>query len=90
MSLFDDARQYLRNRAHAYHVTFQGPMAEVVLADLAKFCRATESTFHVDPRAHAVQEGRREVWLRLQSHMKMSDDDLWKRYGGSTPMKETP
>lgn len=85
-----DALQFLRQRAHAYRVTFTGPRAEDVLADLAKFCRATESTFHVDPRAHAVAEGRREVWLRIQTHLKLSDDDLWKRYGGSAPTKESP
>ena len=65
MELMDRALQFLRNRAHAYHVTFTGPRAEDVLADLAKFCRATESTFHPDPRAHAAAEGRREVWLRI-------------------------
>jgi len=38
---------------------------ERVLADLARFCRANESTFHADPRTHALLEGRREVWLRI-------------------------
>jgi hypothetical protein len=90
MGLIESAMQLLRNRSHAYRITFTGPRAEDVLADLAKFCRATESTFHPDPRAHAVAEGRREVWLRIQHHLKLTDDDLWKRYGGTTPTKETP
>jgi hypothetical protein len=90
MGLIDAAMQLLRNRSHAYRITFTGPRAEEVLADLAKFCRATESTFHPDPRAHAVAEGRREVWLRIQHQLKLSDDDLWKRYGGTTPTKEAP
>lgn len=85
MELVDQVIGYLRARAHAYRVTFVGPKADEVLADLAKFCRATESTFHVDSRAHAVAEGRREVWLRIQHHLKLSDDDLWKRYGQSAP-----
>jgi hypothetical protein len=90
MEMIDRARDFLRNRAFAYRVTFTGPRAEAVLADLAKFCRATESTFHPDPRAHAAAEGRREVWLRIQHHLKLTDDDLWKRYSGSAPNKETP
>jgi len=90
MGVIESALQFLRARAHAYRVTFSGPRAELVLADLARFCRATESTFHPDPRVHAVAEGRREVWLRIQHHLKMTDDDLWKRYGVSAPTKEAP
>ncbi|WP_426271567.1 hypothetical protein ACN9MB_09075 [Dyella kyungheensis] len=86
----DAALGFLRRRAHAYRVTFTGPLAEEVLADLAKFCRATESTFHTDARAHAVAEGRREVWLRLQHHLKLSDDELWKRYGQGAPAPRAP
>lgn len=85
MEALDAALGFLRRRAHAYRVTFTGPLAEETLADLAKFCRATESTFHPDARAHAVAEGRREVWLRIQHHLKLSDDELWKRYGQGAP-----
>lgn len=77
MKAFD----WLRRRASAYRRTFDGPVAEVVLADLAKFCRANTSTFHPDSRAHAVAEGRREVWLRIQTHLQMSDDELWALLG---------
>jgi hypothetical protein len=52
-----------------------------VLNDLAAFCRANKSTFHEDPRAHAVLEGRREVWLRIQQHLQLDEDALWKIYG---------
>lgn len=53
--------------SQAYAVVFdnKNPMVQKVLADLMRFCRARESTFHVDQRAHALMEGRREVWLRL-------------------------
>ena len=61
----DKLRIALGERRYAYRKTFDGPLAEVVLKDLARFCRAHESTFHADPRAHAVAEGRREVWLRI-------------------------
>lgn len=86
MELIDRAIGFLRQRAHAYRVTFTGPKAEEVLADLAKFCRATESTFHTDARAHAVAEGRREVWLRIAHHLHLDDNDLWKRYGNGAPV----
>lgn len=85
MELIDQVMGFLRRRAHAYRVTFTGPLAEEVLQDLARFCRATESTFHTDPRVQAALEGRREVFLRLQHHLKLSDEDLWKRYGQSAP-----
>lgn len=49
-----------------------------VLADLAKFCRAYDSTFHPDSRVHAELEGRREVWLRIQNHLKLSDEELYQ------------
>lgn len=49
-----------------------------VLMDLAKFCRAYQSTFHPDPRVHAVLEGRREVWLRIQEHLQLSTDEIYE------------
>lgn len=78
----DRLRVALGERRHAYQMTFRGPLGEVVLKDLARFCRAHESTFQTDPRAHALAEGRREVWLRLQNHLKLSPDELWALYSG--------
>lgn len=72
------AKDYLARRRTAYIKTFNGAFGEEVLNDLAKFCRATETTFHPDPRVHAVIEGRREVWLRIQQHLNLSDDDIWR------------
>lgn len=40
--------------------------AKLVLTDLASFCRAHDTTFHTDERTHAMLEGRREVFLRIQ------------------------
>jgi hypothetical protein len=79
--IFDKAVGFLRKRRMAYVQTFKGTAADIVLRDLAQFCRAHESTFHPDPRAHAVAEGRREVWLRIQNHLQLSDEELWERYG---------
>ena len=54
--------------------------AEKVLSDLAKFCRADKSTFHKDPRAHAVLEGRREVFLRIKNYLNLNEQELWDLY----------
>lgn len=53
---------------------------DIVLADLAKFCRAGQSTFHPDPRVHALLEGRKEVWTRIVNHLNLSDEDLFEIY----------
>lgn len=47
-----------------------------VLADLRKFCRVDRSTFEVDPRAHALLEGRREVALRILTMIGLKGEDL--------------
>lgn len=78
----DKLRIALGDRRYAYRQLFKGPYSDIVLKDLARFCRAHESTFHTDARAHAVAEGRREVWLRLQNHLNLSDAQLWELYSG--------
>lgn len=87
-TLFEKARQFLARRRTVYVKTFMNPYGEEVLLDLAKFCRAHDTTFHPDPRAHAVAEGRREVWLRIQKHLQLTDDQLWQLYGSPTNSKE--
>jgi hypothetical protein len=69
---------YLGRRRTAYARTFETPHAQVVLEDLAGFCRANETTFHEDARAAALLEGRREVWLRIQQHLNMSPEELFR------------
>lgn len=73
---------FLTTRKRAYQFTFKDDDvdAKAVLKDLAKFCRADKSTFHEDPRAHAVLEGRREVWLRIQNYLQLTPDQLWELY----------
>ena len=86
MSLLD-AFNFLVRRKRAYQRTFSGADAdtEMVLKDLAKFCRAHTTTAAKDPELMIRLEGRREVWLRIQSHLHVSDDELWKLYGGPVP-----
>lgn len=83
------AKDFLARRRTAYVKTFISPFGQEVLADLAKFCRAHETTFHPDARAHAVAEGRREVFLRIQKHLQLSDDQLWQLYGTATSQPPT-
>lgn len=58
--------------------------AEIVLADLRRFCRAHASTAiispvskAVDPIAMAMAEGRREVWLRLMAHLHVDEKQVF-------------
>lgn len=83
-TLVDHARGFLRSRRSAYRRLFdlEGQDAQIVLADLAKFCRATQTTVTPDDRASLVLEGRREVWLRLQQHLQMDEESLWRLVDG--------
>ncbi len=70
----------LQGLAFAYHRVFEHKSVHTyaVLKDLAKFCRAHDSTFHPDPRVHAVLEGRREVWLKIQSMLQLDMAELYE------------
>jgi len=56
-------------------------VAKAVLDDLKMFCKAEDSTFTPDSRVSALLEGRREVYLRIQDHLKLGSDQLWAKYG---------
>ncbi len=73
----------ITTRKMAYVAVFdpESPTAQEVLKDLARFCRAHKSTFHADPRVHAVAEGRREVWLRIQENLHLTEQQLLALYG---------
>ncbi len=86
MSLKDEAKTVLSNRALSYQRVFlkKGIDTDRVLLDLAKFCRASSSTFHPDPRLAAQLDGRREVYLRIIQHLKLTENQLWSLYGNRT------
>lgn len=90
MSVLERAREWLRSRQLAYHRVFlgHGTDTDEVLQDLAKFCRAHESTFHADPRVAAMLDGRREVFLRIAHHLHLDDEQLWAIYGNHSLTKE--
>lgn len=69
----------VRYRASAYRKTFNNPEGRKVLADLRRFCRATMPTADVNnANATYLLEGRREVWLRIMSHLNLTDEDVIK------------
>ncbi|MDZ4345714.1 MAG: hypothetical protein U1E51_25145 [Candidatus Binatia bacterium] len=83
-SIVERARRFLIRRKTAYEHTFapENQMSRIVLADLAKYCRANKSTAHVNPHVASKLDGRREVWLRIQEHTHLSADELYRLYGG--------
>lgn len=76
------AKEAVLHRQAAYKrlLGTKEPDASTILVDLAKFCRAHESTFNADARLHAVAEGRREVWLRIEQHLELTGEELWDLY----------
>lgn len=80
--------QYVRwwNLREAYRAVFerkpQRVHVERLLDDLAEFCRANQSCIvvakdgHIDTHATAVAEGRREVFLRIQATLSLTDSQL--------------
>lgn len=73
---------FLTTRKRAYQLVFTSSAGQICLADLAKFCRAEQSCFDPDPRLHAALEGRREVWLRICSHLNLNPQELYALYSG--------
>lgn len=86
--LGSDALKYierLSRRASHYRAVFSSPSGEAVLADLHRFCRASKSSVMISPQtgvidshAMAVNEGRREVFLRITNHLHLDDADIMK------------
>lgn len=59
------------------------PAARAVMTDLAHFCRVYRSTAIVSPVSRSVDthasmlaEGRREVWNRVFSILRITDDQI--------------
>jgi hypothetical protein len=64
----------------AYHQVFNpnNVYTKDVLKDLAAFCRAHESCFHPNENVANMLKGRREVWLRIQQYLNMTDQELYE------------
>ena len=85
MSLVDQTINFLRRRRRAYQLTFgkTNNAAQIVIGDLAKFCRATEDTFSADPQKSAYLQGRRSVFLRLTQHLSLTPEELFLLYSNA-------
>jgi len=76
---------FLRGRKNSYKYTFSltNPAAVEVLEDLTKFCRGCESA--AVPGDHdrtLILLGRQEVFLRIQQHLNLTPEQLFKLYTG--------
>lgn len=87
MTLIEWAISYLTGRGSAYRQTFPkiGVAQNLVLADLAVFCRANETCAAPGDRDRSLLlEGRREVWLRIQQHLNLTPEQLYALYNANT------
>lgn len=82
-------KRFLGARKGAYCRVFakDNQDAQAVLADLAKFCRASETTFHPNSDIAKRLDGRREVFLRIGHHLNLDDETLWRLYCAANPTK---
>jgi hypothetical protein len=53
---------------------------DVLMMDLASFCRGYSSTYHTDSREHARLEGRREAFMRIMDFTRLDHDTLMRMY----------
>lgn len=73
-----EAKSILATRQQAYQQTFSNPVGQLVLSDLAKWCRAGRSTFDPNSRMSAYLQGRKDVFERIAKYMNFSVDDLYE------------
>lgn len=68
---------FFQRRQSAYKKTFDNPEGRKVLADLRRFCRASQPTADVNNvQTTYLLEGRREVWLRIVAHINLTDETV--------------
>jgi hypothetical protein len=66
-------------KAHraAYRNTFlENTAGKIVLADLERFCCARTQTQTDDPQLSAFNAGKRDVWLRIQNTLRLTEDQI--------------
>lgn len=80
-------RQYTApDMSRAYRGLFQSQLGnDFVLPDLAEFCHAGEPSPEVsDLFIQGRAAGRRDVWLRIQNHLNMSEAQIQDLYMRAT------
>lgn len=69
----------------AYRRMLRQPAGQLILADLAQFCKAyAASQAPGDPYMTAFNEGKRAVWNRIQARLHLTDDEVFAIMGGAT------
>ncbi len=74
------ALAFFSTHSRAYRQVFnrQSPAAQYVLADLAEFAHANDTTMRSnDPLELARNEGRRQVFLRIQRALNLTPDEMF-------------
>lgn len=67
----------LFSRGEAYRLILNGALAEIVKRDLNRFCYAARSTYTPGSAAQTHRnEGRRQVWLRIQWLLHIDDKQV--------------
>lgn len=67
----------LKDLERAYRQTFKGEIPKEVLADLRTFCHATKTTDTDGPHQLAINEGKRQVFLRIMTFLKVDIEDVY-------------
>lgn len=61
----------------AYIACFEGLNGKIVLEDLARWCHVRTTTHtEGDPCGTALLEGRRQVFLRIQEFLHLSEEQI--------------
>lgn len=83
----DEALSFFGLKKRHYELVFNKtqPSDMIVLSDIAKFCRASETTFHPDPQIQANLNGRREVWLHISKYLNLSVEQIVQLQAGNVP-----
>jgi hypothetical protein len=71
--------RFISRRAGHYCRCFNTPDGRAVLTDLAPFCFANAAC------RTERDTGRRDVWLHIQKHLKMNEDELAVLFAGLGP-----
>lgn len=72
--------EQLDQKRRAYQAAFNNPMGAEVLNDLHNFCRINKKSFEMGmgQLELAYAAGLRDVYLRIQNHLNLTDDDIWQ------------
>ena len=82
-------RFHLRDVARAYRMCLLSPAgSEFILPDLAEFCGAHDPAPKSDDLfMQGRAAGRRDLWLRIQNFLHLTDDELAALYAGRPVMR---